>query len=95
MSKNLNMPMARDYGWDLKPLESSAFEIHQRENGQFCVVLAHSLLRGVRAEMIHWWFMNFPNLKVRLRDVPGYEGQQVPGYLLWHPVDHLACRVIG
>lgn len=95
MSSKLKMPMAREYGWGLKPLESSAFEIHQRENGQFCVVLAHSLLRGVRAEMIHWWFMNFPNLKVRLRDVPGYEGQQVPGYLLWHPVDHLSAELSG
>ncbi len=95
MPKTLEMPAPRAFGWDLKPLESSAFEIHQRDNGQFCVVLAHALLRGVRAEMIHWWFMNFTKLKVRLRDVPGYEAQAVPGYLLWHPVDHLSAALSG
>lgn len=89
------MPAPRAFGWDLKPLESSAFDIHQRDNGQFCVVLAHSLLRGVSAEMIHWWFMNFTRMKVRLRDLPGYEGQEVPGYLLWHPVDHLSAKLSG
>ncbi|MEQ8824696.1 MAG: hypothetical protein RIC14_10005 [Filomicrobium sp.] len=91
----LKMPPARDFGWKLKPLESSLFEIHERDNGQFCVVLNHALLRGVRAEMIHWWFLNFPNLEVRLRDVPGYHGRQVPGYLLWHPVDHLSATLSG
>ena len=95
MSNRLEMPEPRAYGWDLKPLASSAFEIHQRDNGQFCVVLAHSLLRGVRAEMIRWWFMNFTKMKVRLRDVPGYEDQVVPGYLLWHPVDHLSAELSG
>ncbi|MEM7283652.1 MAG: hypothetical protein AAF438_18710 [Pseudomonadota bacterium] len=95
MSRSLDMPAPRAFGWDLKALESSAFEIHQRDNGQFCVVLAHSLLRGVRAEMIHWWFMNFTNMKVRLRDVPGYEEQVVPAYLLWHPVDHLSAELTG
>ena len=58
-------------------------------------MLAHSLLRGVRAEMIHWWFMSFTKMTVRLRDVPGYEDQVVPGYLLWHPVDHLSAELSG
>ncbi|MEM8652246.1 MAG: hypothetical protein AAGF54_17065 [Pseudomonadota bacterium] len=92
---NPQMPLARDFGWSLKPVTSSLFEIHQRENGQFCVVLNHSLLRGVRAEMLHWWFLNFPNLKVRLQDIPGYEGEAVPGYLLWHPVDHYSATLSG
>ncbi len=93
--EKLTMPEARNFGWNLKPIESSAFEIHKRQNGQFCVVLNHSLLRGVRAEMIHWWFLNFPNLKVRLHDVPNYDGEQVPGYLLWHPVDHISAVLSG
>lgn len=92
---NLQMPPARDFGWSLKPVSSSHFEIHQKDNGQFCVVLNHALLRGVSAEMIHWWFLNFTRLRVRLTDVPGYEGQQVPGYWLWHPVDHLSAELSG
>ncbi|MEM9436984.1 MAG: hypothetical protein AAGA15_08075 [Pseudomonadota bacterium] len=91
----LKMPPARDFGWSLKPTSSAAFKIHKRENGQFCVVLNHALLRGVRAEMIHWWFLHFPQLRVLLEDVPGYEGKTVPGYLLWHPVDHVSANLLG
>lgn len=92
---NLQMPAARDFGWALKPVSSSYFDIHQKENGQFCVVLNHALLRGVSAGMIRWWFRNFTRLRVRLIDVPGYEGQDVPGYWLWHPVDHLSAELSG
>jgi len=80
--KNLNMPAKRDFGWELKSLESTKFGIHQKDNGQFCVVLNHSLLRGVTSEMIHWWFLNFPNLTVNLVDIEGYEGEKVPAYWL-------------
>ena len=61
----LNMPRERDFGWPLKPAETTYFEIVERENGQFCVVLNHSLLRGCTSEMIHWWFLHFPNLTVK------------------------------
>ncbi|MEM9055105.1 MAG: hypothetical protein AAGB16_07250 [Pseudomonadota bacterium] len=91
----LTMPRERDFGWALKPTDSTLFDIHQRTNGQFCVVLNHSLLRGVTSEMIHWWFLNFPNLQVKLEDIPGYEGQTVPGYLLWHPQDHRIAKLSG
>lgn len=92
---DLQMPAAREFGWSLKPVSSSHFGIHERDTGQYCVVLNHALLRGVRAEMIHWWFLNFPNLKVQLRDVPGYDGTPVPAYLLWHPIDHLSASLSG
>ena len=85
----------RGFGWALKPVSSSHFDIHRRGNGQFRVVLNHALLRGVSAEMIEWWFLNFMRLKVRLGDVPGYEGQKVPGYWLWHPIDHLSAELSG
>lgn len=92
---DLHMPAARYFGWALKPVSSSHFGIHQKENKQFCVVLNHALVRGVSAEMIHWWFLNFTRLKVRLLDVPGYEGRQVPAYWLWHPIDHLSAELSG
>ncbi|MEL6479069.1 MAG: hypothetical protein AAFR17_17205 [Pseudomonadota bacterium] len=91
----LDMPAMREFGWRLKPVETAHFAIHKRPNGQFCVVLNHALLRGVTAEMIHWWFLHFPALKVRLIDVAGYEDRQVPGYLLWHPIDHLSAELSG
>ncbi|MEO1796840.1 MAG: hypothetical protein AAFR53_07480 [Pseudomonadota bacterium] len=91
----LTMPAARDFGWALKPNDSALFDIHERPNGQFSVVLNHALLRGVRAEMIHWWFLNFTRLSVSLPDTPGYEGTKVPAYLLWHPQDHVSAELSG
>ncbi|MEM1113945.1 MAG: hypothetical protein AAGI11_18670 [Pseudomonadota bacterium] len=92
---NFKMPAEREFGWELKPVSSTEFGIHERENGQFCVVLNHSLLRGLSSEMIHWWFLNFPNLLVELVDIAGYEGKKVPAYLLWHPSDHLSASLSG
>ncbi|MEO0326957.1 MAG: hypothetical protein AAF217_00025 [Pseudomonadota bacterium] len=89
------MPLERDFGWALKPTNSTRFDIHQKPNGQFCVVLNHSLLRGVTSEMIHWWFLNFPNLRIKLEDVAGYEEQTIAGYLLWHPSDHCSAKLFG
>ncbi|MEO0343977.1 MAG: hypothetical protein AAF198_11135 [Pseudomonadota bacterium] len=92
---DLVMPAARAYGWELKPDSSSHFEIDQKDNGQFCVVLNHALLRGVSAEMLRWWFRNFTVLKVRLEGVPNYDGKVVPAYLLWHPSDHVNATLSG
>ena len=93
--KTLKMPAARDFGWALKPTGSAHFDIHKRPNGQFSVVLNHALLRGVRAEMIYWWFRNFTRLSVSLTDTPGFEDQSVPAYWLWHPQDHLSAELSG
>ncbi|MEL7004824.1 MAG: hypothetical protein AAFN93_19110, partial [Bacteroidota bacterium] len=71
------------------------FEVVKNKSNQICVVLEHSLLRGVTTEMIYWWFHHFPGLKVKLIDIPGYEEQQVPGYLLWHPSDHISAQLKG
>jgi len=94
-SQELNVPKARDFGWELKPTSSTYFEVLRNRSNQICVVLEHSLLRGVTTEMIYWWFTHFPNLRVKLTDTPGYEGQKVPAYLLWHPSDHVSAELKG
>lgn len=91
----LIMPPERKFGWELKPIESAHFAIHERANGQFCVVLNHALLRGVTSEMLHWWFLSFTSLQVTLKDVADYQRQSVPAYLLWHPSDHLSATLSG
>lgn len=92
---DLIMPAERQFGWELKPTSSTYFDIHQRDNGQFCVVLNHSLLRGITSEMLYWWFQRFQNMTVTLDDVEDYEDQVVPAYLLWHPSDHLSATLKG
>jgi len=94
-SVQLEVPQAREFGWKLKTKESTYFEVTSNKTNQICVVLEHSLLRGVTAEMIFWWFQYFPKLRVRLIDVPGYEGKEVPAYFLWHPSDHVSAELKG
>ncbi|MEM9363691.1 MAG: hypothetical protein AAGA43_13720 [Bacteroidota bacterium] len=94
-SKNLNVPKTREFGWELKPVTSTYFKVLRNKTNQICVILEHSLLRGVTTEMIYWWFKHFPNLNVKLVDIPGYEGQKVPAYLLWHPSDHISAELKG
>lgn len=92
---NLQVPKARDFGWELKPVSSVYFEQVTNKSGQICVVLEHSLLRGVTAEMIFWWFRHFPNMQVTLEDIEGYKGVKVPAYYLWHPSDHVSAKLQG
>ena len=89
------MPKERLFGWKLKPVESTYFDVGVKPNGQLNVVLNHSLVRGCTTEMIHWWFRHFANMSVRLEDVVGYEGQRVPAYWLWHPQDHHSAELGG
>ncbi len=91
----LQMPPERDFGWELKPTSSTHFEINERPNGQYSVVLNHALLRGVTSEMLHWWFLHFPSLRVELEDIAGYGSDPVPAYLLWHPSDHVDAVLKG
>ena len=93
--ETLVVPKARAYGWDLKPLSSANYQVVRNKSDQICVVLEHSLLRGVTTEMIYWWFRHFPMLKVRLLDIPDYEQQVVPAYWLWHPSDHISAQLKG
>lgn len=94
-STKLDVPKARDFGWELKPVASTYFKVLRNKTNQICVVLEHSLLRGVTTEMIYWWFQHFTKLEVKLIDISGYEGKKVPGYLLWHPSDHISAHLKG
>ncbi len=91
----LRMPKERKFEWELKPISSVNWAVVENKTGQICVVLEHSLLRGVTSEMIAWWFKHFANLSVTLTDVEGYEGKKVPAYLLWHPSDHVNAQFKG
>ncbi|MEO1628305.1 MAG: hypothetical protein AAFV25_24370 [Bacteroidota bacterium] len=93
--QKMNMPQERKFEWELKSVSSVHWGQVKNKSGQICVVLEHSLLRGVTSEMIAWWFKNFANLRVTLHDVEGYEGQKVPAYLLWHPSDHVNAQLNG
>lgn len=86
--EKLNMPAKRDFGWELKPVESTKFGIHQKENGQFCVVLNHSLLRDT-----HLGFREYrtaPLTKTRLK-----QQTLVNGFGIHHPARFDISPVYG
>ncbi|MEO0472983.1 MAG: hypothetical protein AAF206_25420 [Bacteroidota bacterium] len=93
--RSLTMPKERKFECALKPDSSVLWKQVKYNSGQFCVVLEHSLLRGVSSEMIVWWFRHFVNLEVTLDDVEGYENTKVPAYWLWHPSDHISAQLKG
>lgn len=93
--QKLHMPQERKFEWELKPVSSVYWGQVKNKSGQLCVVLEHSLLRGLTSEMIAWWFKNFANLSVTLHDIEGYEGKKVPAYFLWHPSDHISAQFKG
>lgn len=93
--QKLSMPKERPFGWDLKSVSSVHWGHVTNKAGQLCVVLDHSLLRGVTSDMLAWWFRRFANLRVKLVDIEGYEDTIVPAYWLWHPSDHIDTQFNG
>ena len=89
-------PAFREFGWRLKEIESTTFQIKSHpENGQMVIILNHPIVRGVSCSMIHWWFQHFANLKIRLKNVGNYgDGDVVPAYFLWHPKDHFGATLL-
>lgn len=71
-STELEVPAERQFGWRLKAVSSSVFAAETTQSKQIVAVP----VRGVTCEMIYWWFRHFPRMKVRLENVPGYEGDE-------------------
>jgi hypothetical protein len=46
------------------------------------VTIDHLPLRGVTPAMLSWWFRH-------IGDATVYAGETMPGYLAWHPLDHI------
>lgn len=86
---NKDWPEFREFGWKLKEKEATTFQMKYHPNSQIVVIANFPLIRGVTCEMVYWWFQHLSNLKVRLQNVGNYnDGDIVPAYFLWHPIDH-------
>ncbi len=46
------------------------------------VTIDHQPLAGITPAMLLWWFQH-------IGDSTTYGGKQIPGYLAWHPLDHI------
>jgi hypothetical protein len=45
--------------------------------------------------MIAWWLRNFANIRVKFKNVPGFEEGIYPAYYLWHPEDHIGVKQVS
>ena len=66
------LPNKREFGWELKPVESAKRTFQKIHTGQYELTIKHDIIRNVSKDMIIWWFRNFPNLKVTLK------GKRIP-----------------
>jgi len=80
----LTLPAPRDFGWELKTLDSATTAHITRPDGTMELTIDHSLIRGVTVDMLEWWFQNFD------KEVE-FQGKTYQGYLLWHPFDHVGA----
>jgi len=76
------LPAPRDFGWQMKTLDSAYTRIRTLPNGSYEAYIEHDIIKGCTPEMIEWWF----------RHIGGdmeYEGRHYPRYWVWHPADHI------
>jgi hypothetical protein len=72
----------RDFGWNMKSIESAKTEFVIDKDGVFKLKIEHESICGVTPQMLFWWFNN-------LEGEMTYKGQKYPKYLVWHPKDHI------
>lgn len=81
LRKRLSVPESRPPPWPMKPLESAVTSFSRLPNGQLVLTIEHDVIRGVRPEMLVWWFEPLGESMEHL-------GRWYPRYLVWHPTDH-------
>ena len=81
------LPEPRDFGWTLRRVEEAVTTQTTLPDGRLELTIEHAPLAGVTLEMLGWWFQTFD------QEVE-YRGQRLQAYLLWHPTDHIAVRVV-
>lgn len=75
-------PAAMAISWQPKPVSSAKSGVRTLEDGRTQAWIEHALVRGVTPAMLLWWFQNIEGDML-------YQGQRVPRYRVWHPVDHV------
>jgi hypothetical protein len=76
------LPPERDFGWNMKTLDSAKTIFFKGKYNVFHLTIEHDILRGVTPKMLCWWFHNIDGEMT-------YQGKTYPKYLVWHPKDHI------
>lgn len=76
------LPPERNFGWNMKPLDSAKTNFSIDDNDVFHLTIEHDIIHGVTPKMLFWWFQNIGGEMT-------YKGKTYPRYLVWHPKDHI------
>jgi hypothetical protein len=73
--------------WNPKPVDSARSGIEVLPDGRLRCWIEHDTLRGVTPPMLNWWFQH-------LEGDMDFEGQRLPRYRVWHPLDHVEVSYV-
>ena len=65
---------------------SARSRIHRLSHHRTRVTIDHQPLAGITPAMLLWWFSH-------IGDAVTYAGQEMSGYLAWHPLDHICWEL--
>jgi hypothetical protein len=66
-------------------MSSATFGIDTLPDGRRKLWIKHDVLKNVTPRMLAWWFGNMEgDMEI--------QGQRVPRYRVWHPLDHDVAR---
>ncbi len=85
---NWTLPPERNFGWEMKPLESAKTNFTIEKDGVFKLKIEHDIVCGITPKMLLWWFQNIGGEMT-------YQGKTYPKYLVWHPKDHIHWSLVN
>lgn len=82
MAQRLPLPAPRPLLHPLRTVDSAQTRVQSLSRGRVRATIDHQQLAGITPTMLLWWFRH-------IGDDMQYAGQNLPGYLAWHPLDHI------
>ena len=82
MTQRLPLPAPRPLLHPLRTVDSAQTKVQSLGRGRVRVTIDHRPLAGITPTMLLWWFRH-------IGDSTQYAGQNLSGYLAWHPLDHI------
>lgn len=73
-------------GWTMRTVDSAGIRITHINEYQVRATIEHKTLARITPDMMCWWFNN-------VEGKCEYEGVSYSRFQLWHPIDHLDCKI--
>ena len=80
--QRLPIPPPRRLLFPLRKPDTATTALRELSFHRRRMTIDHQPLRGITPAMLLWWFEN-------IGGTMQYEGDVIPNYLAWHPVDHI------